>query len=66
MTRQKFTFAFSRELEPATLTEISPTPRDFETATFDYSGSGDVTGTVVPTNDVVIPPAPSTGQHLRL
>ncbi len=61
VTRQKFTFAFSRELEPATLTEISPTPRDFETATFDYSGSGDVTGSVVPTNDVVIPPSPTPG-----
>ncbi len=59
--RQKFTFAFARELEPATLTEISPTARDLETATFDYSGSGDVTGEVVPTNDVVMPPGPEPG-----
>ncbi|MEJ7636105.1 M20/M25/M40 family metallo-hydrolase [Aeromicrobium sp.] len=57
VTRQKFTFAFSRELEPATLTQLTPTQREIETATMDYSGSGDVTGTVVPTNDIMIPPS---------
>ncbi|MCW2747789.1 MAG: aminopeptidase [Nocardioidaceae bacterium] len=36
---------------------MTPTAVDFATATFDYSGSGDVTGIVVPTNDVVIPAA---------
>lgn len=55
--RQKFSFPFSRELEPATLAEISPTARDIETATMDYSGSGDVTGEVVPI-DLTIPPSP--------
>jgi len=45
--RQKFTFAFSRELEPATVNQTAPTPQEFETATFDYSGSGDVTGQIV-------------------
>lgn len=54
--RQKFTFAFSRELEPATLTQTAPTTQDFDTATFDYSGSGDVTGSVV-NIDQTIPPA---------
>lgn len=59
---QEFTFPFSRELAPAELSQVSPTPADYETATFDYSGSGDVTGQVVPTNDLVIPatPAPSS------
>jgi PA domain len=28
------------------------------TGTFDFSGSGEVTGVVVPTNDIVIPPTP--------
>ncbi|AXT84953.1 aminopeptidase [Aeromicrobium sp. A1-2] len=59
--RQKFTFPFARELEPATLTQLEPTERDIETATFDYSGSGDVTGQVVATNDLVIPPSPTPG-----
>lgn len=57
--RQKFIFPFSRELEPATLTETAPTQQEFETATLDYSGSGDVTGRVVPTTDLVIPPDPA-------
>ncbi|WP_332662449.1 M28 family peptidase [Aeromicrobium sp.] len=57
VTRQKFTFPFTRELEPATLTQLTPTEREVETHTMDYSGSGDVTGPVIPTNDVMIPPA---------
>lgn len=56
VTRQTFTFPFTRELEPATLTQLTPTEREVETHTMDYSGSGDVTGPVVPTNDVMIPP----------
>ncbi|MGA8850609.1 MAG: M28 family metallopeptidase [Aeromicrobium sp.] len=56
VTRQEFTFAFSREVEPATLTQTAPTERDFDTATFDYSGSGDVTGPVV-NIDHVLPPS---------
>ena len=55
---QTFVFPFFKELAPATLTDLGPaTPRDIETATFDYSGTGDVTGLLVPTKDVVIPPA---------
>jgi len=38
------------------LEQVSPTPTTYETGTFDYSGTGDVTGVVVPTNDIVIPP----------
>jgi Zn-dependent M28 family amino/carboxypeptidase len=55
---QEFTFPFYRELAPAELSQVSPTPTDYETATYDYSGTGDVTGTVVPTNDIVLPPTP--------
>ncbi len=40
------------------LEQVSPTPTDYETGTYDYSGTGDVTGVVVPTNDIVIPPTP--------
>lgn len=55
---QEFTFAFSRELAPAELSQVSPTPTDYETAIYSYSGSGDVTGQIVPTNDLVIPATP--------
>jgi Zn-dependent M28 family amino/carboxypeptidase len=53
--QQEFTFPFYRALAPAELSQVSPTPRDYQTGTFDYSSSGDVTGTVVPI-DVAIPP----------
>ena len=55
---QKFDFNFFQELGPAELREVAPTAADYETETFEYSGSGDVTGTLVPTNDIVIPPSP--------
>lgn len=57
--KQSFTFPFFRVLAPATLNVAGA---DYATSTFDYSGSGTVTGVVVPTNDVVIPPGaePST------
>jgi Zn-dependent M28 family amino/carboxypeptidase len=56
---QRFTFPFFRELAPAELSEVSPTARDIETAVLTYSGSGEVTGQVIPTNDIVIPPGPT-------
>jgi Zn-dependent M28 family amino/carboxypeptidase len=58
VTEQTFTFPFFRSLAPAELEQVSPTPTDYETGTFDFSGSGEVTGQVVPTNDVVIPATP--------
>ncbi|MGJ9423907.1 M28 family peptidase [Aeromicrobium sp. CF3.5] len=58
--RQQFTFAFSRDLEPATLTQTAPTQKTFETSALSYSGSGDVTGPVVPI-DVSIPPPAQPG-----
>ncbi len=54
---QKFTFPFFRNLEPGTLSQVSPDPAEYETVTYDYSGTGDVTGTVVPI-DLTLPPSP--------
>jgi Zn-dependent M28 family amino/carboxypeptidase len=56
--QQEFTFPFFRDLAPAFLEQTSPTPTEYETATFQFSGSGDVTGPLVPI-DVTIPPAPT-------
>ena len=55
---QTFTFPFYRELAPAQLEQVSPNPTEYETTTYDYSATGDVTGVVVPTNDIIIPPTP--------
>jgi PA domain len=58
VSQQEFTFPFYQELEPAELEQVSPTPQDYETGTYDFSGSGEVTGVVVPTNDIVISATP--------
>ncbi|RSM74161.1 aminopeptidase [Actinoplanes sp. ATCC 53533] len=58
---QEFTFPFFRELAPATLAQVTPTPTTYQTGTYPFSGSGTVTGTVVPTNDVLIPPPATPG-----
>ncbi len=55
VTKQTFTFPFSRDLEPATLAQVTPTARTIDTKAFDYSGSGDVTGPVTSIN-LTIPP----------
>jgi Zn-dependent M28 family amino/carboxypeptidase len=56
VTEQKFTFPFYRELAPAQLSQVSPASVVYETHTFDYSGTGDVTGRVVPALNNVLPP----------
>ncbi|HEX8346624.1 MAG TPA: M28 family metallopeptidase [Actinoplanes sp.] len=61
VTEQQFTFPFYRELEPAALTQVAPTATTYETATYSYSGTGDVTGELVPTTDVLIPPPATPG-----
>jgi len=58
---QEFTFPFFRELEPATLEQTEPTPTQYETATFDYSGTGDVTAPVQEVNDNLFPPPAEPG-----
>jgi Zn-dependent M28 family amino/carboxypeptidase len=60
VTVQQFPYDAFRELETPVFQRISPDPRDYvaneEFITMDYSDSGDVTGTLVATNDIVIPP----------
>jgi Zn-dependent M28 family amino/carboxypeptidase len=56
--KQSFTFPFFRDLEDPILQELTPTDQTIETATFQYSNSGDVTGTVVPIGGIVLPPSP--------
>ncbi len=58
---QEFTFPFYRDLAPAQLSQVSPTATTYETDTFTYSGSGDVTGQVVPVKDIQIPPPTAPG-----
>jgi Zn-dependent M28 family amino/carboxypeptidase len=58
---QTFEFPWYQELAPAQLTQVSPTPTTYETVTYDFSGTGDVTGVVVPGNDVLVPPPATPG-----
>ncbi len=58
---QKFEFPSFVEVGPATLSQVSPTPTDYTAATLEYSGNGQVTGRIVPTNDVQIPPPATPG-----
>jgi len=59
--QQRFEFPVFTELAPATLSQVSPNAQDYETATFDYSGDGDVTGVVVPAARIQIPPPDEAG-----
>jgi Zn-dependent M28 family amino/carboxypeptidase len=52
-----FDFDFFRELSPAVLAQTAPTPTTYQTGTFTYSGSGDVTAAVTPVDVQVPPPA---------
>jgi hypothetical protein len=57
---QPFLYDAFRELATPVFQRISPDPRSYvaneEFITMDYSETGDVTGTLVATNDIVIPP----------
>lgn len=55
VSEQTFTFPFFRELAPAEVSQLTPTPTDYESATLTYSGSGDVSGVVVPALNVAVP-----------
>jgi aminopeptidase Y len=63
-TVQAFDFAFYRQLAPSTFEIVSPTPQTYvegpeaDYTTMDYSGSGDVTGTLQAV-DLVLPPGPA-------
>jgi hypothetical protein len=56
VTVQEFDFPFFEELADGETSQVTPTPTDYDTATLEFSGSGDVTGVLIPTNDIVIPP----------
>jgi Zn-dependent M28 family amino/carboxypeptidase len=59
---QEFTFPFFRELAPAVLEQTAPTAKTYETGTYDYSGSGDVTAPVQEVNDNEFPPTGEAGE----
>jgi Zn-dependent M28 family amino/carboxypeptidase len=66
VTRQHFDYLFFQELSDAMMRRVSPNAKTYvnpdEFITMDYSGSGNPTADLVPTNDIVIPPGtdPST------
>ena len=55
VSSQEFEFPYYEEVSPSVLSVVSPTPGAIESATLDYSGSGEVTGAAIPTTNVVIP-----------
>jgi Zn-dependent M28 family amino/carboxypeptidase len=59
VTHDEFDFPLWEQNGPATLAEVSPTVRNFAEGTdyivSQFSGSGDLTQNVVPTNDIVFP-----------
>ena len=60
---QQFDFDYFQETAPAQFQRILPSARTYtlvdDFLTMEYSGSGDVTGSLVPTNDIVLPPGPT-------
>ncbi|MEY2849826.1 MAG: hypothetical protein RI885_2493 [Actinomycetota bacterium] len=62
VTEQAFEFPFFQELAPGALEQVTPTPVSYTVSTLEYSGSGSVTGGVVPALNTVVPatPAPSS------
>ena len=54
---QEFEFPFFEELSPAVLEQVEPGSVSYETASFTFSGSGDVTAPATMV-DVQLPPAP--------
>ncbi len=55
VTEQPFEFEFYQEVTPSSLSQVSPTPQDYDTSTFTYSGSGGVLGGVVAATNTLIP-----------
>ena len=63
---QTFIFRYYEETAPAELQQVTPNQEDYETASFQYSGSGDVTAPVQPVDVQIPPPAePGTTSGLR-
>ena len=63
-----FEFPFFQELTPGdALADLADAGGLRATDHLEYSGgSGDVTGPLVPTNDIVIPPTPDPQLHVRV
>jgi Zn-dependent M28 family amino/carboxypeptidase len=59
VSTQEFEFPFYQELGESVLTQVSPVAGDIESATLEYSGSGDVTGVIVPAGGIIIPATPT-------
>jgi Zn-dependent M28 family amino/carboxypeptidase len=62
---QPFEFPFFQETGPATFERLTPTAQTYvkgeDYDLMEFSGSGDVIGQIVPTNDIVIPPGNQEG-----
>ncbi|GAB2862486.1 M28 family metallopeptidase [Nocardioides pacificus] len=54
---QEFTFPFFQEFSEPVLEQTDPMATTYETGTFSFSGDGDVTGTLVPIDLTLPPPA---------
>ena len=65
VTEQSFEFPYFEETGSPTFERLTPTARTYvhntDYALMEYSGSGDVRGQIVPTNDIVIPPGVKEG-----
>ncbi|QIK67781.1 M20/M25/M40 family metallo-hydrolase [Nocardioides sp. HDW12B] len=59
---QNFTFPKFTENAPATLTQDSPVATDYETETFEYSGSGTVTGPLTAADGNTVPVTAAPGE----
>ena len=59
VSEQKFDFPFFQETAAPELERVSPDPKTFTTATFEYSGPGDVTAKAQPV-DVIVPIDPNS------
>ena len=60
VTEQEFSFPRSRQLAPAELDQVGPAAASYEPTTFQFSGSGDVTGVLVTTTGLQATPVGST------
>lgn len=58
VSEQEFEFPYYQEVTPATLTQLTPVATPIETESMQYSGSGEVSGALVPTTNLVIPATP--------
>jgi Zn-dependent M28 family amino/carboxypeptidase len=56
VSTQQFEFPYYEETAPSVLAQVAPVQVPIESATLNYSGSGTVTGVIVPTTNLVLPP----------